>query len=193
MRDFWETTPVATQQRAVHQHARHRDSTQSAALHPLRSAAPITKRCTRYEALHPLRSTTPVKERCTRSERVQCLLMGCTAPSATSTNAELLAGFNPIGNIHHDQKGLNLTDRNPSQQARVRIDAHSWHPLPGRSVREFQARTQRQNARGRGEARTTGRYLGSFTQKLHVIYLGQFSTGTTNVAIATTVFQNLKG
>ena len=88
MQDFWETTPVATQQRAVHQHARRRDSTQSAALHPLRSAAPVTKRCTHYEALHPLRSTAPVKERCTRPERVQCLLMGCTAPSATSTNAE---------------------------------------------------------------------------------------------------------
>ena len=88
MRDFWETTPVATQQRAVHQHARRRDSTQSAALHPLRSAAPITKHCTHYEALHPLRSIAPIKERCTRSERVQCLPMGYTAPSATSTNAE---------------------------------------------------------------------------------------------------------
>ena len=58
-----------TQQRAAHQHAWHQDSIQSA-------------------ALHPVRSTTPVKERCTRSERVHCLPMGCTAPSATSTNAE---------------------------------------------------------------------------------------------------------
>ena len=57
-------------------------------LSPIGGAAPVTKRCTRYEALHPLRSAAPVKERCTRSERVHCLPMGCTAPSTTSTNAE---------------------------------------------------------------------------------------------------------
>ena len=39
--------------------------------------------------MHPLRSIAPVKEHCTRSERVQCLLMGCTAPSVTSKNTEL--------------------------------------------------------------------------------------------------------
>ena len=187
MRDFWETTPVATQQRAVHQHARHRDSTQSAALHPLRSTAPFTKRCTHYEALHPLRSAAPDQNGC------NAYRWGAPPLQQQAQTRSRPRRFSLIGNIHHDQKGLNLTDRNPSQQARVRIDAHSWHPLPGRSVREFQARTQRQNARGRGEARTTGRYLGSFTQKLHVIYLGQFSTDATNVAIATTVFQNLKG
>ena len=49
MRHCWETTPVVTQQRAVHQHSWHRDSAQSAALHPLRSTAPVTKRCTRSE------------------------------------------------------------------------------------------------------------------------------------------------
>ena len=47
MRHCWETTSVVTQQRAVHQHAWHRDSAQSAALHPLRSAAPVTKHYTR--------------------------------------------------------------------------------------------------------------------------------------------------
>ena len=36
-----------------------------------------------------VRSHAPVKEHCTRSERVQCLLMGCTAPSVTSKNTEL--------------------------------------------------------------------------------------------------------
>ena len=34
------------------------------ALHPLRGAAPVTRRCTRYEALHPLRRTTPNQKRC---------------------------------------------------------------------------------------------------------------------------------
>ena len=78
-------------------------------------------------------------------------------PSDNKHKRGVVGRIQPIENIQPDQKGLNLTDRNPSQQARVRIDAHSWHPLPGRSVREFQARTQRQNARGRGEARTTGK------------------------------------
>ena len=57
-------------------------------LNPIGGATPVTKRCTLNEALHPLRSATPVTKLCTRSERVQCLPMGCTAPSATSTNAE---------------------------------------------------------------------------------------------------------
>ena len=35
------------------------------------------------------RSHAPVREHYTRSERVQCLLMGCTAPSVTSKNTEL--------------------------------------------------------------------------------------------------------
>ena len=34
---------------------------------------------------------------------------------------------------------------------------------------------------------------GSLTQKSHVISLGQFSTGLTNLGIATTTIQNLKG
>ena len=173
MRDFWETTPVATQQRAVHQHARRRDSTQSAALHPLRSIAPI-------------------KERCTQSERVQCLLMGCTAPSATSTNAESPTKVQPDREHSPRSEGVKPYRPQPITTSSSADRRAFRRPLPGR-VRGFQARTQCQNARGRGEARTTGRYLGSFTQKLHVIYLGQFSTGTTNVAIATTVFQSLKG
>ena len=62
-----------------------------------------------------------------------------------------------------------------------------------------QQRAAHQHARRRDEAGAGARHelstgiSGSFTQKSHVISLGQFSTGTTNVAIATTVFQNLKG
>ena len=163
-----------TQQRAVHQHAWHRDSTQSAALHPLRSAA-------------PLRSATPDQNGCNANR------WGSPPLQQQAQTRSRPRRFSLIGNIQADQKGLNLTDRNPPQQARVRIDAHSWRPLPGRSVHEFQARTQRQNSRGQGEARTTGRYLGELHPKSHVIYLGQFLTGATNVAIATTIFQNLKG
>ena len=59
-------------------------------------------------------------------------------------------------------------------------------------------------ARGRGRGQVAGAEAGarhelstgisgSLTQKSHVISLGQFSTSLTNVAIATTVFQNLKG
>ena len=53
--------------------------------------------------MHPLRSIAPVKEHCTRSERVQCLLMGCTAPSATSKNTEL-----PKWRTPQDPQGLAL-------------------------------------------------------------------------------------
>ena len=75
--------------------------TRYAALHPLRSAAPVTSRCTRYVALHPLRRAAPVTWRCTRyvalhpnrrgvmpTDRVQCLQIGCTTP-ATSSHADL--------------------------------------------------------------------------------------------------------
>ena len=53
--------------------------------------------------MHPLRSIAPVKEHCTRSERVQCLLMGCTAPSVTSKNTEL-----PERRTPKDPQGLAL-------------------------------------------------------------------------------------
>ena len=39
--------------------------------------------------MHPLRSIAPVKEHCTRSERVQCLLIGCTAPISNKQKTEL--------------------------------------------------------------------------------------------------------
>ena len=48
-----------------------------------------------------VRSHAPVKEHCTRSERVQCLLIGCTAPSVTSKNTEL-----PEWRTPKDPKGL---------------------------------------------------------------------------------------
>ena len=76
MRDFWETTSVVAHNRGQF------ISTRGTGTQPNR------RRCTLNEALHPLRSATPVTKLCTRSERVQCLPMGCTAPSATSTNAE---------------------------------------------------------------------------------------------------------
>ena len=50
-----------------------------------------------------VRSHAPVKEHCTRSERVQCLLMGCTAPSVTSKNTEL-----PEWRTPKDPQGLAL-------------------------------------------------------------------------------------
>ena len=49
------------------------------------------------------RNHAPVKEHCTRSERVQCLLMGCTAPSVTSKNTEL-----PEWRTPKDPQGLAL-------------------------------------------------------------------------------------
>ena len=53
------------------------------ALHPLRGAAPVTRRCTRYVAIHPnRRGAMP-------TDRVQCLQIGCTTPSVTSSHADL--------------------------------------------------------------------------------------------------------
>ena len=51
------------------------------ALHPIRGAAPVTWRCTRYGALHPLWGGAPVTWRCTRTEEVHCLQFGCSAPT----------------------------------------------------------------------------------------------------------------
>ena len=51
------------------------------ALHPIRGAAPVTWRCTRYGALHLLRGGAPVTWRCTRTEEVHCLQFGCSAPT----------------------------------------------------------------------------------------------------------------
>ena len=48
-------------------------------LRPLRGAAPVAWRYTRYVALHPLRGAAPVTWRYTRTERVQCPRIGCTA------------------------------------------------------------------------------------------------------------------
>ena len=51
------------------------------ALHPIRGAAPVTWRYTRYVAVHPLRGAAPVTWRCTRTEEVHCLRIGCSAPT----------------------------------------------------------------------------------------------------------------
>ena len=62
-----------------------------------------------------------------------------------------------------------------------------------------QQRAAHQHARRRDEAGAGAQHelstgiSGSFTQKSHVISLGHFSRQPTNVAIATTIFQNLKG
>jgi len=50
---------------------------------------PAKGHCTRYVALHPLRGAAPVTWRCTRTEGVQCLRIGCTTPSVTSSHADL--------------------------------------------------------------------------------------------------------
>ena len=49
---------------------------------------PAKGHCTRYAALHPLRGAAPVTRRCTRTEGVQCLQIGCTTP-VTSSHADL--------------------------------------------------------------------------------------------------------
>ena len=52
------------------------------ALHPIRGAAPVTWRCTRYVAVHPLRGGAP--------EQKRCIAYGSgAAPQHTRTNAEL--------------------------------------------------------------------------------------------------------
>ena len=64
----------------------------------LGSTTPVEGHCTRYVALHPIRTGVMPTDR-------------VHGPIATSTNAELSKGFNPIGKIQPDQKGLNLTDQ----------------------------------------------------------------------------------
>ena len=57
--------------------------TRYVALHPLCGAAPVMWRCTRYVALHPNRRGAM------HTDRVQCLQIGCTASSVTSSHADL--------------------------------------------------------------------------------------------------------
>ena len=57
-------------------------TTSTGALHPLRGAAPVMWRCTRYVAVHPLRGGAP--------EQKRCIAYGSgAAPQQTRTNAEL--------------------------------------------------------------------------------------------------------
>ena len=57
-------------------------ATSAGALHPIRGAAPVTWRCTRYVAVHPLRGGAP--------EQKRCIAYGSGAvPQQTRTNAEL--------------------------------------------------------------------------------------------------------
>ena len=57
-------------------------ATSTGTLHPLRGAAPVTWRCTRYVAVHPLRGGAP--------EQKRCIAYGSGAlPQHTRTNAEL--------------------------------------------------------------------------------------------------------
>ena len=136
-----------TQQRAAHQHAWHQDSTQSAALHPLRSAAPLTKRCT-------------------RSERVQCLPMGCTAPSATSTNAESPTKVQPDRKHSSRSEGVEpyrpqptTTSSSADRRAFLTSNPRPFRArVPGR--REHSARTREAGARHELPAGISG----SFTQ-----------------------------
>ena len=61
VRRCWGTTPISGEVGLT------------ARLHPLRRAAPVTSRCTRYVALHPIRrGALP-------TDRVHCLRIGCTA------------------------------------------------------------------------------------------------------------------
>lgn len=52
MRDFWETTPVATHNRG--QFISTRGTTSG--INPIGSIAPVKEHCTRYGALHPIRT-----------------------------------------------------------------------------------------------------------------------------------------
>ena len=68
-----------------------------------------TGHCTRYVALHLLRSAAPLTWRCTRSERVHCLHIGCiayrsgAAPTLTSPTAASIrqpAAYAPPPSAH---------------------------------------------------------------------------------------------
>ena len=149
-----------TQQRAAHQHA------WQTGLNPIGGAAPVTKHYTRYEALHPLRSAAPVTKRCTRSERVQCLPMGCTTPSATTTNAESPTKVQP--DREHSTRSERVEPYRPQPTTtslsadRRAFLASTPRPfrarVPGR--REHSARTREAGARHELPAGISG----SFTQ-----------------------------
>ena len=114
------------------------------------------------------RSHAPVKEHCTRSERVQCLLMGCTAPSVTSKNTEL-----PEWRTPKDPQGLALVPGGGGRAwpgfettRRAKLAARTPSGRAERAGRRHQAPTRRQarehKLRGRqaGSSRS-GRQAGS--------------------------------
>ena len=77
------------------------------------------KRCIFYVALHPLRGATPVTRRCTRSEEVQCPRIGCTY-----TPNKYLHGHTITS---HTVRWAHCHCRQPTQQPA--LSRHALHPL----------------------------------------------------------------
>ena len=115
-----------------------------------------------------VRSHAPIKEHCTRSERVQCLLMGCTAPSVTSKNTEL-----PEWRTPKDPKGLAMVPgaaAGPGRASRRRAERSARRgrraggPPPPGSNTQTSKRTQAPRTASRQLAvRTPSRQLAART------------------------------
>ena len=101
MRDFWETTPVATHNRGQFISTRGTTS----------GTQPNREHCTRYGALHPLRGIAPVKEHCTRYGALHPIRTGVMPTDRVHDPFNNKYKRGVVGRIQPNQKGLNLTDQ----------------------------------------------------------------------------------
>ena len=111
VRRCWGTTPISGEVGLT------------ARLHPLRRAAPVTSRCTRYVALHPLRRAAP--------DQKGCIAYGSGAPHNAGTHHRRLCRprtYHPQAGTHETTKpqaptattehGLTGNTSQPTGQAR---------------------------------------------------------------------------
>ena len=137
MRHCWGTTPISGEVGLT------------ARLHPLRRAAPVTSRCTRYVALHPIRTGA------LPTDRVQCLRIGCTAygsgaaPPVTRTNAEAARRGPGCGAGGWRQGLAGLRGDAPSEARSADGSRAGRHPRAHRAARP----TQTNNTAPRNQAR----------------------------------------
>ena len=130
MRHCWGTTPISGEVGLT------------ARLHPLRRAAPVTSRCTRYVALHPLRGATPDQKGCTAYG-------SGAAPPVTRTNAEAARRGPGCGAGGWRQGLAGLRGDAPSEARSADGSRAGRHPRAHRAARP----TQTNNTAPRNQAR----------------------------------------
>ena len=130
VRRCWGTTPISGEVGLT------------ARLHPLRRAAPVTSRYTRYVALHPLRRATPDQNGCT-------VYGSGAAPPVTRTNAEAARRGPGCGAGGWRQGLAGLRGDAPSEARSADGSRAGRHPRAHRAARP----TQTNNTAPRNQAR----------------------------------------